>query len=339
MKLDPRHLVQLATILDAGTLRVAAERLGTTQPALSRTIAMMEERIGTPLFERRRRPLTPTDTGIELAAFGRTIRGAVEQADRMSHQITSGDYGTIRVGAPPFMCDQLISRIIGGFTRARPQVRVVLHGDYFPALVTALNNHRLDMVIGPFELLERPTGLAIERILKNRNVIVCRSGHKLTRRKKVTAADFEQALWAGHSRQSVLSADLRATLADLGVDQLNVAFESDSAGAVLTLVRDGDYLTVLPLLSVAQRVVAGELATLPTPRGGPERWTAIITRADSAQNAAMTELKKVLAREITAIVPLMNKLAEPGDRLGASRPSRAAPKSGGSRLAGRVWHR
>ncbi len=323
MKLDPRHLVQLATILDSGTLRVAAERLGTTQPALSRTIAMMEERIGTPLFERSRRPLTPTDTGIELAAFGRSIRSAVERADNLSREITDGQYGTIRVGAPPFMCDQLISRIIGEFARTRPQVRVVLHGDYFPALVTALHNHRLDIVIGPFELLERPGGLAVERVLKSRNVIVCRPGHKLTRQKKVTIADFESATWIGHSRESVLSADLRSTLADLGVDRFNIVFESDSAGAVLTLVRDGDYLTVLPLLSVAQRVAAGELAILPTPRSGPERWTAIITRADSAQSVVMTELKKALAEEITAVVPLLNKLAGRGDKTGIELSSAA----------------
>ena len=93
-------------------------------------------------------------------------------------------------------------------------------------------------------------------------------------------------------------------------------FESNSAGGVLTLVREGDYLTVLPLLSVAQRLAAGELATLPTPRSGPERWTAIITRADSAQSAAMTDLKKALAEEITAVVPLLNKLAESGGQLG-----------------------
>ena len=183
MKLDPRHLVQLAAILDSGTLRVAAERLGTTQPALSRTIAMMEERIGTPLFERKRRPLTPTDTCVELAAFGRTIRGAAERADVLSQQITAGQYGTIRVGAPPFFCDQLLSRIIGKFTLTHPQVRVVLHADYFPALVKEMMNHRLDIVIGPFELLERQSGLAVERLLQNRNVIVCRPGHKLTRRK------------------------------------------------------------------------------------------------------------------------------------------------------------
>ncbi len=322
MKLDPRHLVQLAAILDSGTLRMAAERLGTTQPALSRTIALMEERVGTPLFERSRRPLTPTDIAVELAAFGRTIRGAVERADRMSHQLAGGQYGTIRLGAPPFMCDQLVSRIIGEFARTRPQIRVVLHGDYFPALVTALYNHRLDMVIGPFELLERRSGLTVERVFKGRNVIVCRPGHKLTRQKTVTAADFEAASWIGHSRESVLAADLRSTLADLGVDRFNLVFESDSAGAVLTMVRGGDYLTVLPLLSVAQRLAAGELAMIPTRRSGPERWTAIITRADSAESVVMKELKAVLAREITAVVPLLEKLPDPGRRL----------RSGGNRV-------
>ncbi len=323
MKLDPRHLVQLAAILDAGTLRVAAERLGTTQPALSRTIALMEERIGTPLFERSRRPLTPTDTGLELAAFGRTVRAAMERADTVSREITAGQYGTVRVGAPPFFCDHLLSRMIGEFARTRPHVRVVLHGDYFPALVAALFNHRLDMVIGPFELVERPTGLNVERISQNRNIIVCRPGHKLARRKELGAADFEAAMWIGHARDSVLAADMRATLADLGVNRLNVVFESNSAAAVVTMLREGDYLSVLPLLSVAQRVAAGELAALATPRSGPERWTGIITRSDSSESAAMVELKKALAREINAVVPLMDKIAAPGNRLGLGAHARS----------------
>ena len=322
MKLDPRHLVQLATILDSGTLRVAAARLSTTQPALSRTIAMMEERVGTPLFERSRRPLTPTDTCIELAAFGRTIRGAAEAADRMSHQISAGQYGTIRIGAPPFMCDPLVSRIIAEFVHTRPEVRVVLHSDYFPSLVADLYNHRLDIIIGPFELIERPRGLAIERVLKSRNFIVCRPGHRLLSKEEITVADFEQALWIGHARQSVLSTDLRSTLADLGVNRVNVVFESNSAGAVVTLVREGDYLTVLPLLSAAQRLAAGELAILPTPRSGPERWIAIITRLDGAHSAAMTALKKSLFEHISATIPLVHRLAE-------SRPTRWAAQTAG----------
>jgi len=314
MKLDPRHLVQLAVILDSGTLRIAAERLGTTQPALSRSIAMMEERIGTPLFERCRRPLTPTDIGTELAAFGRTIGGAVDQADKLSSQITAGQYGTIRVGAPPFFCDNLLSRLIGGFTKTRPYVRVLLNSHYFPALFQEILNHRLDIVIGPFELLERQSGLAVERLLQDRHVIVCRPGHRLLRKKAVSVADLEAATWIGHSRASVLSADMRTTLTSIGVNQLDIVFESDSAGAVLTLVREGDYLTVLPLLSVAERVAAGEFAVLPTRRSGPERSIGIITRADAGQSATLTELKDVLRSGIMSVVPLMKEVTKRFDR-------------------------
>jgi DNA-binding transcriptional LysR family regulator len=315
MKLDPRHLVQLAVILDSGTLRAAAERLGTTQPALSRTIAMMEERIGMPLFERRRRPLTPTDIGRELAAFGRTIRGAVEQADGLSDQITAGQYGTIRVGAPPFSCDDLLSRMIGTFSKTRPHIRVALYSDYFPALVQEILHHRLDMVIGPFELLGRQSGLTVERIVPSRNVIVCRPGHRLLREKPVSLASLEKATWIGHSRESMLAVDMRAKLADIGVNHLDIVFESNSAGAVLTIVRESDYLTILPLLSVAERLAAGQLAVLKTPLSGPRRWTAIVTRADSTPTAALIDLKEALTAQFKALVPLLNGLADPGDRI------------------------
>jgi DNA-binding transcriptional LysR family regulator len=314
MKLDPRHLVQLAAILDSGTLRAAAERLGTTQPALSRTIAVMEECIGTPLFERSRRPLTPTSIGVELAAFGRTIGSAIEQADGLSDQITAGKYGTIRVGAPPFFCDSLLSRMIGEFTAARPQVRVLLFSHYLPALFHEILNHRLDIVVGPFELLERKRDLKIERLLQSRHVIVCRPGHKLLRRRPVSVAELEAAAWIGHLGSSVLAADMRSTLTSIGVNHLDLVFESDSAGAVLTLVREGDYLTVLPLLSVVERIAAGEFAILSTRHRGPERAIGIITRASAAQNIALTELKNALRARIRAVVRLMDDIASRGDR-------------------------
>lgn len=310
MKLDPRHLAQLAVIVDSGTLRVAADRLGTTQPALSRTIAMMEERIGLPLFERHRRPLTPTDIGTELAAFGRTIRGAVEQAESLSQRITAGRYGTIRLGAPPFFCDNLLSRMVARFAETHPDVRVLLTSHYFPALFADIVNHRLDVVIGPLELLQRQSGLTVERLLQNRHAIVCRTGHPLARRSAVAVTDLEAATWIGHSQESMLAVDMRTTLSNIGVNQLDIVFESDSAGAVLTMLRQGDYLTVLPLLSVAERVMAGEFAVLPARLVGSARWTGMITRAQHGEGATLAALKDALRDGIRTVSPLMTTLAD-----------------------------
>ena len=46
--------MQLAAIIDAGGFIEAAARLGTTQPAPSRSIIMLEKRLGEALFLRRR---------------------------------------------------------------------------------------------------------------------------------------------------------------------------------------------------------------------------------------------------------------------------------------------
>ena len=74
MIIDPRHLEQISVIVDTGTLQAAADRIGTSQPALSRMIRTLEARLGTRLFERDRRPLRVTPMGIELANQGRATR-------------------------------------------------------------------------------------------------------------------------------------------------------------------------------------------------------------------------------------------------------------------------
>jgi DNA-binding transcriptional LysR family regulator len=55
MKLDPRHLEILAAIVDHGGLTEGAAALGKSQPSVSRTLAQLEARIGTPLFKPGRR--------------------------------------------------------------------------------------------------------------------------------------------------------------------------------------------------------------------------------------------------------------------------------------------
>ena len=52
--------MQLAAIVEAGGFSEAAARFALIQPALSRTVVMLERRLGEALFVRRRGPLQPT---------------------------------------------------------------------------------------------------------------------------------------------------------------------------------------------------------------------------------------------------------------------------------------
>jgi len=68
----------------------AAERLGIAQPPLSRTITLLERRLGVALLERTSRKVTLTDAGAVLLADARAILGALAAAERRTRRAGAG---------------------------------------------------------------------------------------------------------------------------------------------------------------------------------------------------------------------------------------------------------
>src|SRR5262245_33414952 len=124
MKFDERHLIQLAAVVQAGGVTEGAALLGLTQPAVSRTIAMLEKRLGEPLVLRGRRPLQPTPLARALADHGQAMLTASRKASAIVEGFRQGSTGVVRVGGTPFFMDALISGMIASFQNASPDVRV-----------------------------------------------------------------------------------------------------------------------------------------------------------------------------------------------------------------------
>ncbi|WP_370185208.1 LysR family transcriptional regulator [Rhodococcus wratislaviensis] len=94
MNIELRHLRALAAIGDEGSITAAAAALHIAQPALSRTLSQLEDRIGTELVERTTRSLTLTDAGRLLWERSHRILQSVEDAIA---EATSGP-APLRVG-------------------------------------------------------------------------------------------------------------------------------------------------------------------------------------------------------------------------------------------------
>lgn len=280
MKIDPRHLQQLATIIEAGTFNEAAARLKTTQPALSRMISTLEMRIGAPLFERSRRPLAPTEIGRKLAMHGRTINETTLRASHLIDFSVRGEHGSIKVGAPPFLCDHLSMQVISNFLQKRSEVRFQLIANYFADLQEKILLHQIDLAICPMMTIDKSQSeLLVEPLFESEHLVVCRTGHPLAAKKHITIQDLEAATWIGHSEKSYLSVEMQSILSRAGVTNIRLAFLSESAAAVLSMLSGTDYLTILPNYAVYDRLRNGSLTTLPVPVMPAKRMVGIMMHA------------------------------------------------------------
>ena len=174
------HLIEQAIVLgDAGNFARAAERLGITQPTLSRNVATLETRLGVRLFDRGRTGAVPT-------VFGRAVieRGTALVRDahalRAELQALAGlETGRLDIAAGPYVAEDLVAPAIARLVHERPglRVRVTVVGPH--EIEGEVLSGRHDLGIGSIESQAPHEELAVEAMRVRRLFLACRAGHPL----------------------------------------------------------------------------------------------------------------------------------------------------------------
>jgi DNA-binding transcriptional LysR family regulator len=251
MKLEPKHLAQLSVIVEAGSFQSAADRLGLTQPALSRNMKALEDRLGVALFNRDGRKSVPNALGQQLARNGQAIRLAQEQASILADQSAQGATGELRIAAPPIVAGRFLSSALARFIRDNPNCVVEMRTGLVHELRSMLERGQVDIVLGPENLADSSDGLIFEPLIDDRVGILCRRGHPLAQRKQVMPSDLDTQVWVAHSRGSLLRQQTEAAMTASGVTSMHIVCETDSIRSVLEIVADTDLITTMPRATTA----------------------------------------------------------------------------------------
>lgn len=246
MKLDSEHLEILAMIVEKGGLTEGAEALGKSQPSVSRTMALLEDRIGAPLFEPGKRPLRPTELGESLARLGGRIHALNAEASRLVQSYRKGHSGRLRIAGTPIFMDGVVSTIIAEFQTRHPDVQIAQSYGYYDQLAASLRNGSLDMAIVPLHQGSVPADMTFVPLLAGRNVIAARAGHPLMRRTAITLADIEPYPWIAPPLDSPLYRDLQRALKSIGKEDFRVSFSGGTLASIISILAGSDSLTVLP---------------------------------------------------------------------------------------------
>lgn len=139
-----RIFYQIATI---GSFSGAAEILNTSQSALSRSIAILEEYLRIQLFERTPRGLVLTHLGEILFGSLKKINSELIQAQSSLEEAEKEPVGFIRIAGTTGFASMFLSTIIPDFLSLYPNIQISIYGsDTLPNLHSA----EVDAVIYPF---------------------------------------------------------------------------------------------------------------------------------------------------------------------------------------------
>lgn len=286
MRLNERHLMQLAAVLDTGGVSEGAALLGMTQSAVSRSLSMLEARVGEPLFVRGRRPLQATALGTQLAVHGRAILTASRRATDAVQGHLRGTSGLVRVGGVPFFMDALISQMIAQFHQEEPEITIQQSYGNLPDLVSALDARLIDIGIVPIGSAHPGAAYDFVEILPGRNVVACRTGHPLLQRARPQASDLGAYPWIAPLPGSPLLTDLQMILLSIGVSELNIRYAGGSLMSVMNFLAESDALAVLPFSVVFALRQGNRVTTLPFAIPQPDRSLGILRRLDGPRAPA-----------------------------------------------------
>ena len=125
--MDIESLKAFIAVCESGSFSLAAEQLHITQPAVSKRIALLEERLQSRLFDRIGRRIQLTQAGKELLPRALGILGQVEDTKRAIHNLSGSVNGRLVLATNHHIGIWRLPMILKQYTQQFQEVSMDLH--------------------------------------------------------------------------------------------------------------------------------------------------------------------------------------------------------------------
>lgn len=288
---DLKALSTFIEVAESGSMTQAAERLGMTQSGVTRTVARLEDELGTALLDRRARPFRPTAAGQELMSRARDLLVQAEHLQSSVRSTGTDMLSSVRLGlidSFTVTAGPALIRELRGHAR-----NVTVWSGISPNLRQDLLRRRLDFMIATDPM----TGFA-----DLQDTLIMREPFMLIMPKSMAASIDKPDLmdlaqnhpFVRYSVRSMIGARIERHLIDSGID-IPQRLEFDGSEAVFAMVAAGlGWAITTPLCLIHSYGYTEGLVALPMPGRGFDRSLYLVSHRDSG-GREMTNLGKRLA--------------------------------------------
>lgn len=298
--MELRDIEYFAVVAEHGHLGRAAEALGLSTPALSKSLRRLEKALQAKLVARTPKGVELTAEGNALLSCVRPLRLSLHDIKREIADLSEGRSGHLRLGSIPGPADYLLPIACSALLNDARGVRVTVTVATNRVLVPALRNGELDMILlsiaaPPYE------NMIQEHLFDDELVVYAAVDHRLTRRKQVEIADLAEERWATSAPDALPWKWVQRVFEEHGLAPPRVALVSNLMHIRREVIASSDVLGFAPRRSLRQVAPHLRLTDIPVKELTWTRHVGVGYRKDaylSPTARRFIEILKKTAKEI-----------------------------------------
>ena len=232
--MDLTLLRSFLAVVDAKAVTEAADRIGVTQPALSRRLQQLEDHLGIELLARGRKGAAVTEIGKLVESEARVIVTRYDQMRELikTHQGLKG--GTVRIGGGATAVSFILPKAIADFQQQYPNVHFHLKEAGSTEIAADVIASRLELGLVTLPVQDRE--LDTVPLMKDRIVLVASKAHELAcPRRTIQINELDGRNFVGFEAGTAVRQIIDSTLRKAGVEA-NVVMELRSIPGILRMV-------------------------------------------------------------------------------------------------------
>jgi DNA-binding transcriptional LysR family regulator len=293
--MDSDALNTFLTVHRRGGISNAAKALHRSQPAISRRIALLEQELGVPLFERVAGRARLSDAGRVMVPYAERAVAAAQDAENAVRALKLRHSGPVSLAVVGTLAGGRLSKILKRFTGAHPDVDLGLR--------TATSIEVSDLVrrgeatIGLRYDQDRSNDLDYELLVTERLQVVCAPDHPRAGRLVARLADLRGERWIAFpeipGRREITASHVFALFQTHGLGEVEWT-PVDSLTAQKRLVEAGLGIALLSESNVAEERRSSAISTIRVGDLLASQDIVSVTRRDGFLSAASRRLLEII---------------------------------------------
>lgn len=286
------HLQHFVAVADNGSVRLAAESLGITQPAISRSLRALETTLGVSLLIRDSKGSRLTESGEVLHERAKLITNEIDRIPVDLAELAGDPDDVVRIACSATLGIDLLPSVLEDFHERYPKVQLHVMGGLPSSHLSQLADGSLDLVIGARPRGALPASIEVHDLFTVSTVIAVRQTHPLRTAKSLE--DFAESQWVLPSAAFDVAADLQAAFKAIRRSAPRIAMRSDSLYFVQALVASTDYVTLIPEPLLKVVIASSGLREVRVPELQSQDAVALFVRSNRRLSRAATQLASAL---------------------------------------------